>query len=371
MAEVEERLEGRALTLRFEGPISGAASARVYRALQAARSQAGVDQVVLELPPDTRIDSATVVAAVRGAEALERAGKRLRLSPLTASQEAAFRMIPAPHEMPRSAAEPPLPARALAALGQQTISGLETLGRFVALIGAGLRQLGRAALGRAPLRVGAIVDQATHMGIGALGLVVVLSATLGVVLSLQSVVQLRFFGVEIFVADIVGIGMVREFGPFLTAIILAGRSSTGVAAEIGTMAVREEIDALETMGIDPVGFLVLPRVAGILIAQPVLTVFSMASGIAGGVGYAAAIGIPPSVYYARLREAVMADDFVSGLTKSVLFALIVVFSGVFMGLRTRGGATAVGRSTTAAVVTAISLIIVVDSIASAVLLGVS
>jgi phospholipid/cholesterol/gamma-HCH transport system permease protein len=163
-------------------------------------------------------------------------------------------------------------------------------------------------------------------------------------------------------AELVSLGMVREFAPFITAIVLAGRSGAAMAAEIGTMAVNEEVDALKSMGISSAEFLVFPRVAGISVAQPLLTLLSMAIGIGAGISTGGLVGVPPTIAYHRMQQSLVVDDFVLGLIKSVLFSWIIGFIGCFMGLSTRGGAQSVGRNTTTAVVLSIFFIVVTDSI---------
>nr|PZN22355.1 MAG: hypothetical protein DIU78_15805 [Pseudomonadota bacterium] len=215
---------------------------------------------------------------------------------------------------------------------------------------------------RERLRWASIVDQAVHLGVNAFPVVAVLSFLTGLILAFQSAYQLRRFGVEIYMADIVSLGMVREFSPIMTAIILAGRSGAAMTAEIGTMAVREELSALQTTGIDPNAYLVFPRIFAVTLAQPALTVLSMAIGIGAGLLTAFFFGLPVPGVYAAMQETLTSSDFVLGISKSVLFAWVIGFTGCFMGQRTRGGARAVGRNTTVSVVAAILLIVLVDSL---------
>src|SRR5690606_9423934 len=174
--------------------------------------------------------------------------------------------------------------------------------------------------------------------------------------------QLRRFGAETLVAEIVGLGMAREFGALMTAIILSGRSGAAIAAELGTMTIREEVDALRTMGVSPISYLVVPRVVALGILQPVLTIWATAIGIIGGLLTTQIVGLPTQSIYARMRESLKLHDFSLGVGKSLLFAGIIAFTGCYLGLRTRGGARSVGDSTTRCVVTSIMLIVVVDSI---------
>lgn len=347
----------------LEGDIRGEQATGVLERLREAIRESDASTLTVDFSPTARVDSSTVAALLISRRQLREQGRALRLGDLSEAQAATFAMIPAPEpdEAAHAAREP-----WLARVGYASASRIEVARRYVRLLGQTGLRIVQSLTGRGRFRLASIVDQAVRMGIDAIWLVMALSAILGLVLSLQSFDQLQRFGAEIFIADIVGVGMVREFGPILTGMIFAGRNATSIAAEIGTMAVREELDALRTMGVDPIEILIVPRTLALLLVQPLLTLFSMAAGILGGVAFAAITGLSAHAYVDRLAEAIVIGDLASGLAKSVLFALTVVTAGAFMGLRTRGGATAVGRSTTTAVVTCISLIVVVDSIATAV-----
>ncbi|MFW5741305.1 MAG: ABC transporter permease, partial [Myxococcota bacterium] len=220
------------------------------------------------------------------------------------------------------------------------------------------------ATGREKARGGPIMEQAVIIGADAVFIVALLGTLMGVILAFQAAYQLRKFGSVPFMAEVVGLGMVREFGAVMTAIILAGRSGAAMAAELGTMRINDETAALETMGIDPVRYLVLPRVIAITLVCPLLTILASAVGIAGGIAIAPLVDVPAWVAYQRMADVLMPRDFVLAFIKSLLFAWIVGFTGCFLGLRTRGGAHAVGGNTTRAVVVSIVLIVVTDSIAT-------
>ncbi len=213
------------------------------------------------------------------------------------------------------------------------------------------------------LPVEATIEQAVLMGVDALFIILLLSFLLGLIIAFQSAHQLAQFGANIYVANLVGIAMVREFGPMMTAIMLAGRSGSAIAAELGTMQVSEEVDALKTMGIDPIRFLVLPRVVALTLVQPILTLMADFIGMVGGfiIGVLM-LDLSTNVYYEQTVEALTLNDFGHGLLKSVLFAWVISITGCFSGLSIQGGAASVGRATTKSVVTSIFLIIVVDSI---------
>lgn len=185
---------------------------------------------------------------------------------------------------------------------------------------------------------------------------------LGVILSFQSAAALQQFGVEIYVSDLITIGLFRELGPLVTAIILAGRSGSAFAAEIGTMKVDEELDALTTMGLPPVRFLVMPRVAAAILAMPILTIFAELAGLVGGAIVLEMMNVPNAVFWRHV--AATADTFMIlfGLGKACLFGLLVGLVGCSAGMRTQNTADGVGRAATAAVVGGIVSIALADGI---------
>jgi phospholipid/cholesterol/gamma-HCH transport system permease protein len=205
-------------------------------------------------------------------------------------------------------------------------------------------------------------------GVDALPIVGLLAFLLGVVVAYQGAAQLRIFGANIFVADLVGLSMLREFAPLITAIIVAGRSGSAYAAQIGTMVVTEEMDALRTIGIDPQELLVLPKLLALAITLPLLTVFADVLGVAGGMLMAQTrLDVGYGEFLDRFVKAVAVRDFLIGVLKAPVFAAIIVVVGCFQGFRTEGGADGVGQQTTRSVVWSIFLVIVVDAAFSVVL----
>ncbi len=202
-------------------------------------------------------------------------------------------------------------------------------------------------------------------GFDALPIVGLLAFLLGVVVAYQGADQLRQYGANIFVADLVGVSMLREFAPLITAIIIAGRSGSAYAAQIGTMAVTEEIDAMRTIGIAPLELLVLPKVIALMIAMPLLTVFADVLGVFGGMLMARSqLDVGFVEFLDRFVKAVYVRTFLVGVGKAPVFAAIIVLVGCFQGFKTKGGADSVGRQTTRSVVQAIFLVIVVDALFS-------
>ena len=203
---------------------------------------------------------------------------------------------------------------------------------------------------------------AEQSGVDALPIIALIGMLLGLILAFQSAIPMRRFGADIFVADLLGIAMLREMGPLITAIILAGRSGSAFAAELGTMKVREEIDALRTMGLEPVRFLVLPRVIAAVAMIPVLTVFANLFGLMGGAIVMRSLGYPLVTYVNQVLSAVTVGDLMGGLLKSFVYGIVVAAVGCLRGLETKTGASAVGQSTTSAVVSGIVLIAIVDGL---------
>lgn len=205
---------------------------------------------------------------------------------------------------------------------------------------------------------------AERAGVDALPIVALISFIVGLVMAFQAAIPMRMFGAELYVANLIGISMVRELGPLMTAIILAGRSASAFAAEIGTMRINEEIDALTVMGLDPVKFLIVPRVIAATFITPLLTIFSNLVGILGGALVITSMGYPFISYYDQIASFVSWGDFTGGIVKCFVFGILIAVAGCIRGYQTESGPSAVGISTTRAVVTGIILIAVFDGIFS-------
>ncbi len=216
------------------------------------------------------------------------------------------------------------------------------------------------------LRWRSSVEQMVVIGVNSIPLISTLSLAVGMILALQSAYILEQFGASIYVADLVGVAMTRELSPLIAAIIVAGRSGSAFAAEIGTMKVSEEIDALVTIGLNPIKFLVVPKLLAIVLMQPCLTMISNVVSMAGGllVGMAV-LKLGFMRYVNQTFEALILQDIVTGLIKSLIFAIIIVLVGSYEGFQVEGGAEGVGLHTTASVVKSIFLIIVADLIITA------
>jgi len=203
--------------------------------------------------------------------------------------------------------------------------------------------------------------QMVRIGVNSVPIVCIISFCVGLIIAMQAAYQLERFGATIYVADLVGVSMTRELGPLITAIVIAGRSGSAIAAEIGTMKVSEEIDALKTMALNPIGYLVVPRTLAMIIVVPCLTVLADMIGITGGFVLAVVnLKLPFIAYFNQTADAILFKDFITGLIKSFFFALIIAQIGAYQGFSVSGGAEGVGKSTTASVVSSIFLIIFAD-----------
>jgi phospholipid/cholesterol/gamma-HCH transport system permease protein len=211
-------------------------------------------------------------------------------------------------------------------------------------------------------RRGVVGEQMYLLGYKALGIVGLLSFLIGMVLAIQVAMQLKDFGASVFLGPLIGITMIREMGPILTAVILAGRTGSATTAEIGTMGVGEELDALRTMGINPIQFIVVPKFWALSLTMPVLSTLGTGAGILGGwlVGIFY-LGLSSSTFWGQLSENLHAEDVFTGLIKSVVFSWLIIWIGAYYGFRVRGSAESVGRETTASVVACIFIIIVADA----------
>ncbi|MFQ5958356.1 MAG: MlaE family lipid ABC transporter permease subunit [Alphaproteobacteria bacterium] len=261
--------------------------------------------------------------------------------------------------------EPPREAaiRAVVAhVGRATLEVFDVARKLIAFLGETTLALGRAIGHPGRIRWTALVSHMERTGLDAVPIVALMSFLIGVVLAYQGAEQLRRFGVEIFVIDLVGISVLREIGILLTAIIIAGRSGSAFTAAIGSMKVHEEIDAMRTIGLDPMEVLVLPRVLALIVTLPLLTFFADVVGLVGG-GLMAwlGLGILPAQFTQRLVESVPIWSLWVGIIKAPVFAFLIAMVGCFEGLQVAGSADSVGRHTTKSVVESIFLVIIFDA----------
>ena len=251
----------------------------------------------------------------------------------------------------------------LARVGEATLNAGKSAGEMLAFIGEACLALLKLMRGKARFRRSDLVLLIQECGAQALPIVSLISVLVGLILAFVGAVQLRLFGAQIYVADLVGIGMAREMGAMMTAIVMAGRTGAAFAAQLGTMEVNEETDALKTLGISPMEFLVLPRMLALALMLPLLCLYADLMGIlGGGIIGVGLLDISPAQYYHETVAALNLTQFVAGLIKAGVFGILVALAGCLRGMQCGRSASAVGEAATSAVVTAIVSIIVSDAI---------
>lgn len=243
----------------------------------------------------------------------------------------------------------------VAALGRTVLDGLAQAGRVALMLADAARWIAR---GRLEARE--VIVQVNRIGVESLPIVLVTGLFSGMVVAYQTAKQLADLGAQSLVGGLVGLSLAREAAPVFTAITAAGRVGAGMAAEIGTMAVTEQLDALRVLATDPVRYLVLPRLLAAAVALPVLTIFANVIGGIGGFAVATLAGVSSGEYLASMQRFLWPYDLVAGLVKALGFGLIIAAAGCYRGLTATGGADGVGRATTGAVVSAIVLILVAN-----------
>ncbi|MBV9046485.1 MAG: MlaE family lipid ABC transporter permease subunit [Alphaproteobacteria bacterium] len=311
-----------------------------------------------------RIDSAGAWLLVRTKREWEEKGKRVAPIALPPIYDSLLHAVEHEHKAPPVKIQDRHTARAFVErIGKGTMHGLEQ--------GVGiLNYMGRVTVEateaiyhpRGNLRIAALFHQIEETGINALPIVGLLSFLIGIVLAYQGADQLKRFGAEIFTINLLGVGLLREIAGLITAIIIAGRSGSAFTAQIGTMRVNEEIDAMQTIGINTVDALVLPRVIGLVIALPFLTFYADLMGLIGGaVMCYFDLGITTQVFLRQLQEAISVNTFLVGMIKAPVFAMIISLVGCYEGLQVERNAASVGKLTTRSVVESIFLVIVFDA----------
>lgn len=356
-----ERRGGTAVVgLRSELGFANASA--VYYLLRAQCRRRDVRKVVVDFAGAKKVDSAGIAAIEVVRRQLERSGKQLELANLDDRQRAAFDLLTSTStDRPRDT-EPEPPPGALESLGGRVIDASAATRSLGSLIADTARQVAAVIARTKRLPRDALIRQICEIGIDGLFIVGLMSFLIGMTMGFQGSVQLAKFGAGPFVADMIGVSMVRELAPLMTAVIITGRTGAAIAAELGTMKVRSEVDALAAMGIEPVRFLVVPRLIALMFAGPALTLIAMFIGMLGGMLVAMTTADMSVVaYWARISERVDLIDFVHGLAKSAVFSAIIGITACHLGLRAGGDASSVGHATTRTVVSGIFSIIMVDA----------
>lgn len=259
--------------------------------------------------------------------------------------------------------DPPNPIwRIVNDVGESTTIALTTLSGLVGFFGAIVAAMFRLLRNPSQIRWNAVIQRFDVVGVRALGIIGLMSFLIGLVIAQQGAVQLRQFGAEVFTVNLVGRLTLRELGVLMTAIMVAGRSGSAFAAQIGTMKLTEEIDAMRTIGVSPIEALVVPRFLAAVFMMVLLGFYaSVVAIIGGGLLSWVELDIPPATFFSRIREVVPLTDVYVGLVKAPVFGAIIAITGCYQGMQVKGNAEDVGKRTTAAVVQAIFLVIVLDA----------
>ena len=255
------------------------------------------------------------------------------------------------------------PVRVIAEIGEATVDAGRTVIGLLGFLGAVL--IGFASIVRRPkkFRLNAVVQRFDLVGVRALGIIGLMTFLIGVVIGQQGAVQLQQFGAEVYTINLIGRITVRELATLMTAIMVAGRSGSAFAAQLGTMKITEEIDAMRTIGVSPTEALIVPRILAAVVMMPLLSFYAMIMSLLGGGIYVwIDLGIPPLTYIQRLQEVVPLSDLWVGLIKAPVFGFIIALAGCLQGMQVEGNSEEVGTRTTAAVVQAIFLVIVLDAV---------
>ncbi|MCA0996734.1 ABC transporter permease [Alloyangia pacifica] len=356
----EESVGGGRITL------SGPLSVQEVGALETALGQVPGGDVSADLAEVTRMDTAGAWALIAFEQRVAKAGGTVRFE--NASETATLLLETVRSAMPQPDAADPAPhgpKAFLEATGKRVIGGFAFLRGLLAYLGLFLAGLLRVITHPREFRFTSLVAHCDDVGLRAVPIVSLMAFLIGVVLAFQGASQLRQFGAEVFVVDLIAISVLRELGILLTAIIVAGRTASAFTAAIGSMKMRQEIDAMRTLGLDPVTVLFVPRILALLLMLPILGLVADIMGLFGGALMSwIELGISPSMFRTRLIEGTDVSHVIVGLVKAPVFALIIGVVGCHAGMQVKGDAESLGRMTSSAVVTAIFAVIVADALFS-------
>ena len=325
---------------------------------------------------DTRVDLSAVTALdTAGAwvltdlrSRLDTAGARLQLTGASTEMTAILKTVaaamPTPEPEAPASTQPRLVAT-LDATGRGIVDALGTLTGLMGYLGLFLARLMRGLLRPREFRLTSLVHHCEEVGFKAVPIVALMAFLIGIVLAFQGATQLRQFGAEVFVVDLIAVSILRELGILLTAIIVAGRTASAFTAAIGSMKMREEIDAMRTLGLDPALVLFVPRILALVLMLPILGLIANAAGLFGGMLMAwIELGISPGLFQTRLLDGIAMSNLTVGLVKAPVFALIIGVIGCHAGMQVKGNAESLGRQTSKSVVAAIFAVIVADALFS-------
>jgi phospholipid/cholesterol/gamma-HCH transport system permease protein len=355
---IEQSRDDSTVELQLEGELDRESAPQLYDVLRQLLASDEVRDVMADFSGVTDVDSAGIALFSVMDKQFNDAQKKLKVQHLSGEPRRAFEIMPTESV----SAEPAEPNGFLENMGEMAVAIGRESEKFYDTLTDIYVSFWNLVKGERPPK-DSFTEQSIRIGVDALPIISLLSLLLGLTIAFQSAYQLRQFGANIYVVNLVGISMLREFGPLIVGILLAGRSGSSIAAELATMKVQEEVDALRVMGIAPNRYLLLPRMLALLVVGPLLTVIADIVGLIGGLIISMLylkLSIPS--FWNQLTWAVTEWDFINGMIKSVIFAWIIGSVSCYTGLSARGGASEVGKVTTRAVVVSIFLIIVADSL---------
>lgn len=363
--ELTTETDGAQATVRVTGALNIATVNSIDDQVRGVRA-AGADRVTIDLSDVEDMDTSGAWIVHRLRTRLQEGGVDVRVTGCNEGQQALI------DRMERSEGkEKGLHRREnmllgfVANIGEQSIEIAKEARDVTAFLGLVLVTLGKVIVQPWKLRVTSLVHHMQAAGLNAMPITALLSVLIGVVLAFQGADQLERFGAEIFTVNLIAVSVLREIGVLMTSIIIAGRSGSAFTAQIGTMKVNQEVDAMATMGLDPIEVLVLPRVIGLMITLPLLVFFADICGlVGGGIMTMIVLDISPTQFTTQLLDAIGPWTFWVGMIKAPVFAFIIALIGCYEGLQVSGSAESVGKLTTKSVVEAIFLVIVFDAMFS-------
>jgi phospholipid/cholesterol/gamma-HCH transport system permease protein len=360
---LEEVEEAGRLVLRLSGRWTTRNVAGIDAAMNQMGGRIGNRPVLLDLTGIERMDTAGAWLIDRLTQRARAAGAEVAVDGQSNSMDVLLSAVAdaGTNRRPEEPVKPNIVLRTLEALGRTVYSGRDDFLAAMNILGATIRG-GQMKAGRGHgVNLAAIFHQIDRMGVGAIPVILLMSTIVGAIVAQQGAFQLRYFGADIFVVDLVGILVVRELGVLMTAIMIAGRSGSAITAEIGSMKMREEVDALTVIGLNPIGVLVFPRLVALVIALPCLTVLANFAAIGGAIGISWAYSdIAPAAFIDRLRSAIDVGTIFVGLIKAPFMAMIIGIVASVEGLKVGGSAESLGLHVTASVVKSIFIVVILD-----------
>ncbi|RVD70539.1 ABC transporter permease [Mesorhizobium sp. M4A.F.Ca.ET.029.04.2.1] len=358
--------EGGVLGCAFSGSWTTRTVALVDAEMRKIEKRSGVKSLALDLSQIEKMDTAGAWLIDRLVSAFEKKGVEVQIQGQSEIAEILLGAVgDAVRREPESgpAGPPNIIIRGLEVVGRRVYEMRDDFLASMNILGATIRGA-QMKLGRGhAVNPAAIFNQIDRMGVGAIPVVVLMSAIVGAIVAQQGAYQLSYFGADIFVVDLVGVLILRELGVLMTAIMIAGRSGSAITAEIGSMKMREEVDALKVIGLNPIGVLVFPRLVALVIALPCLTIIANFAALGGGIVAAWLYSdIPPAAFIDRLRVAIDLSTIFAGLIKAPFMAMIIGTIASVEGMKVGGSAESLGQHVTASVVKSIFVVIILDGL---------